>query len=249
MPYFRGLVDQKAGDFSNAEAEFVQALQTRHEPFAGAHLVEIWLKQGRYAEILSYLKTGQRLDEGLARKLIAAVLLNVRPEESPHWFEVVKQRYPGALLLASQNFMQAGRYNEAAVWSSAVTDPAQQMEGLLVTGISSFYLGRLDQAESVFKQLHETKPIPDVEYWYGRLLTVNGRPQLGVPILEASVRDASAGLLPWALRELGSAYALAGRCQDADTSFSRSIHVDNSIDNQERIQQARKDLESVCSVQ
>lgn len=249
MPYFRGLVDQKAGHFTDAEAEFAEALQTRHAPFAGAHLAEVWLKQGRYDAILSYLEAEQRLDDGLARKVIAAAVLQVPSEAIPRWFEVVTRRYPGALLLASQNFKQAARYEEAIVWSSAVKDPAQHLEASLVIGISSFYLGRLDQSENVFEQLYETYRIPDVEYWYGRLLTLNGRPHLAVPILESAVRNASVGYLPWALRELGSAYALAGRCKDAEATFVRSIEVEGSIDNQKRIRQARTDVKSVCDTQ
>lgn len=247
MPYFRGLVDQQVGNLGNAEAEFQQALQTRHEAFASAHLVEIWLKQGRSAEILSYLATGQRLDEGFARKLIAATMLNVPPEEGSSWFEMAKQRYPGALLRTSQELARVGRYSEAEHWSEAVSDPSQKVEALLVTGVSAFYQGHLGQAEAIFKQLYEINPIPDVSYWYGRVLTLNGRPQLAVPILEASVRQASAGLLPWALRELGSAYALAGRCNDAGAAFSRSLQVDGSSDNQERISQARESARVSCS--
>lgn len=246
MPYFRGLAYQKAGDLNTAEAEFEQALQTRHEPFAGAHLVEIWLAQGRHEEILTFLQTGQRLEEGFARILIASSMLHVSATESQRWFDVVKARYPGALLRASQELSRAGRYNEAAQWSNAVSDPSQKFEALLVDGISDFYRGYLKDAEIAFERAYQDRRTADVNYWYGRVLTLNGSPQLAVPILEESVRQASYGLLPWSLRELGSAYALAGRCKDAAAAFDHSIQIDGSADNQERIRQARQDVQIVC---
>lgn len=246
MPYFRGLVDQKSGNMRSAEAEFKAALQTRHEPFAGAHLVQIWLAQDRYGEILAFLRTGQRLEEGFARILIASSITKVPAIESQRWFEVVEARYPGALLRASQELVRAGRYSEAAQWSNAVSDASQKMEALLVSGISSFYQGHVEQAETIFHLAFQEKRTADVDYWYGRVLTLNGKPQQAVPILEKSVQQASQGLLPWALRELGSAYALAGRCKAADDAYAGSIERDRSSDNQERIQQARAEVTHLC---
>lgn len=246
MPYFRGLVDQKTGDLQKAEAEFTQALQTRHEPFAGAHLVEIWQTQGRYAEILAFLQTGQRLEEGFAHNLIASSLLKVPATESQRWLEVVKARYPGALLRASQELVRANRYDEAAVWSDAVNDSSQKYEALLVRGISDFYRGNLKHSEVAFSRAYQDRQTADTSYWYGRVLTLNGQPQTAVPILEESVRQASSGLLPWALRELGSAYALAGRCDDAKAAFQRSVQSDRSVENQQRIEQAITDAKRTC---
>jgi tetratricopeptide (TPR) repeat protein len=130
----------------------------------------------------------------------------------------LRPTYAQAVMWLANNYLMQGRIPEAL----AEARQAQLLEPMSLTfaaniGFVLSYAGRLDAALEQLAGLVEAAPeSPVVRHHLARLHVFRGEPAAAIRLLEGST-----GRAPGSFANLGRAYALAGRVDDARTEIAR----------------------------
>lgn len=246
-PYLRGMDALVHGDPATAAAAF-QKISATGGTLARRGLALSLEQSGQWQNALAALQSSQLNELHLMGDIILRHWATADTNARRAFLDQVRAYAPTELALYAQRLQSQLAYDDSTTWAKAALALAPSAEAYMVIGSNQFYAGDLAAAEATLAKAYQLAPTGMIAYWYARVLAEHGAPENAIPILQNLVAQTSAGdkVIAWYLRELGTAYALAHRCQDGRNTLEQARRVDASPDNAQRIDEAGRRLDLLC---
>jgi len=250
-PHLSGIVAIHKGDTRIAEQHFKVAALNYQHPIAIQKLIDLWVEQDRWDEVLSVLHFLPVSSQQFMH--LAQISISTHPSKTVQLLHIAEEKYPEDLLMKARLLIYAGKYSQAESLLQSTSYLQQQFESQLLLGMSLFYQKKFVEAISVFAPLYYGhRRSTEIAYWYGRSLRYNNETKKSIEPLKWAADSESEWIKVYYQLELASAYASIGDCKNLKTvlQFVRTYPLDTlkTLEVDQWTQSLENTLQQICPI-
>lgn len=248
--YFVGLVAYAQKNYAAADQQLHTAVAT-HRPYARQWIALAMEKKGRSEAGRKTLDLYDESEVLLYGDMLMRQWNTASTDEKDRYRNFLKAQEPSLILPFAERLLNAGNYEDASIWASAIPNYQTSIDALTILGKAALGEDAPSIAEKWFGNAYGLKQNTATAYLYGLALALGSQPERAIKVLETGVADTADDdpTLPWLLRMLAIAHARSGHCTEAAKVFDEAAASDSSNENQLRVSASRDQYLKLCTGQ
>lgn len=181
--------------------------------------------------------------------LFASILFSHRTQLSPDELdkrEKIIRQNPEMILVYANHFLSNDQFDQAIHWIELLPNLDSSLPGQITIGRAYFYTRRLADAERIFQKLQKETPSPDVEFWYGKVLFLQGDQEKGISFMKKGAFDSTGKIKNRYLLDLIDAYLSIKDCSEAQKNLALAVGLGAASENPVTVGALKEKISNIC---
>lgn len=243
-PYLQGIAAYRAGNFIEARSHFQVAISTYHD-LARYYMLESALAQGDWETVLTEFDITKTSERIFPVKILVEHGDEIRADQREKYMRVIKSD-PILSSAYLHQLLSRNRFDEVIEFALAIPGYAESVQLQLMVGRAYFYKKDYRNSAFIFQKVHTQQPTLDNTIWLGKALFNSGQQEEGLRYLETIMQEpAGRRYIPY-LVDLSVAYAVAGRCFDAQEALNGATESDRTGAYRTLLESAKQTVADRC---